>query len=67
MSTKEELQRIITSNLIHHPELRSQQDDPWYCSKVSPGFKHETVDCYFIVTPQPLKEPKHKGRYGPLF
>ena len=59
LSTKEELQRMITSYLIHHPELRPQKHDPWYCSKVSPGFNHETVDCYFIVAPQPLKELEH--------
>jgi len=51
--TKEELQHKITNYFIHHPELRPQQPDPWYYSKVSPGFKHETVDCYFIVAPQP--------------
>ena len=61
MPTKEELQRMISSYLIHYPELRPQQHNPWYCSKVSPGFNHETVDCYIIVAPQPLKEPEHKG------
>jgi len=59
--TKKELQQKITNYLIHHPELRPQQHDPWYCSKISPGFNHETVDCYFIVAPQPLKEPEHIG------
>ena len=61
ISTKEELQQKITNYLIHHPELKPQQHDPWYCSKVSPGFNHETVDCYFIVAPQPFKEPEHIG------
>ena len=59
MPTKEELRQGIVNYLIHHPELRPQQHDPWYCSKASPGFNHETVDCYFIVAPQPLKEPEH--------
>jgi len=57
--TKEEPQQKITNYLIHHLELKPQQQDPWYCSKVSPGFNHETVDCYFIMAPQPLKEPEH--------
>jgi len=61
MPTEEELQRKITSYLTHHSELRPQLNDPWYCFKVSPGFNHETVDCYFIVASQPLKEPEHKG------
>ena len=55
--TNEELQRKIVICITHHPELKSQTSEPWYCSKVSPGFNHETVECYFIVSPQPLKEP----------
>jgi len=54
--TNEELQRRIVIYFIHHPELKSQTSEPWYCSKVSPGFNHEAVECYFIVSPQPLKE-----------
>jgi len=38
-------------------KLKPQKSEPWYCSKVSPGFNHEAVVSYFIVSPKPLKEP----------
>jgi len=57
--TNEELQRKIVVYFTHHPELKPQESEPWYCSKVSPGFNHETIDYYFIVTPQPSKKPEH--------
>jgi len=53
--TKEELRRKIVNYLIHHPELKPQESEPWYCSKVSPGYNHETVNCYLIVSTKPLK------------
>jgi len=56
--TKKELQQKIANYLTHHPELRPHQKEPWHCSRVSPGFNQEAVDCYFIVAPQPLKEPE---------
>ena len=55
--TNEELQQKITNYFIHHPELKPQKIEPWYRSKVSPGFNQEAVDCYIIVSPKPLKEP----------
>ena len=54
--TKEELRRKIVNYFIHHPELKPQESEPWYCSKVSPGYNHETMNCYLIVSPKPLKE-----------
>ena len=54
--TKEELRRKIMNYFTHHPELKPQESEPWYCSKVSPGYNHEAVDCYLIVSPKPLKE-----------
>jgi len=56
--TNEELQRKIVIYFTHHPEQKPQESEPWHCSKVSPGFNHNTVECYFIVSPQPLKEPE---------
>jgi len=56
--TNEELQRKFVIYFTHHPELKQQESEPWHCSKVSPGFNHETVECYFIISPQPLKEPE---------
>ena len=55
--TKEEIQQKIVIYFTHNPELKPQESKPWYCSKVSPGFKHEALDCYIIVSPKPLKEP----------
>jgi len=55
--TNAELQRKIVIHLTHHRELKPQKSEPWYCSKISPGFNHEAVDCYLIVSPKPLKEP----------
>jgi len=55
--TKEDLQQEIVIYLMDHPELKPQKSEPWYCSKVSPSFNHEAVDCYLIVSPKPLKEP----------
>ena len=54
--TKEELRRKIINYFIHHPELKPQKSEPWYCSEVSPGYNHETMDCYLIVSPKPLKK-----------
>jgi len=54
--TNEELQQKIVIYFTHHPELKLQESKPWYRSKVSPGFDHEAVDCYIIVSPKPLKE-----------
>ena len=59
--TIEELQLKIVVYFTHHSELKSQTSEPWYCSKVSPGFNHEAVECYFIVSPQPLKESDSSG------
>jgi len=55
--TNEELQQKIVIYFTHHPDLKPQKGKPWYRSKVSPGFNHEDVDCYIIVSPKPLKEP----------
>jgi len=55
--TNEELQWKIAIYFIHHPVLKPQKSEPWYRSKVSPGFNHEAVNCYLIVSPKPLKEP----------
>jgi len=55
--TNEELQRKIVIYFTHQPELKPQKSERWYCYKVSPNFNHETVDCYFIVSPKSLKEP----------
>jgi len=54
--TRKNCSEILLSNFTHHPDLKPQKREPWYCSKVSPGFDHEAVDCYFIVSPKPLKE-----------
>jgi len=54
--TTEELRRKIINYFIHHPELKPQNSEPWYCSKISPGFNHETMDCYLILSPKPLKK-----------
>jgi len=32
--TKEKLQRKIINYFIHHPELKPQNSEPWYCSKI---------------------------------
>ena len=48
--TNEKLQRKIVNYLTHHPELKPQKKEPWYRSKVSPGFNHEAMDCYLIVS-----------------
>jgi len=55
--TNEELQQKIVIYFTHHLDLNPQKSKPWYHSKVSPGFNHEAVDCYIIVSPKPLKEP----------
>jgi len=47
----------IAIYITHHSELKLQKSEPWYCSEVSPGFNHEAVDYYLIVSPKPLKEP----------
>jgi len=52
-----ELQQKIIIHLTHRPELKPRESKPWYHSKVSPGFNHEAVDCYIIVSLKPLKEP----------
>jgi len=57
--TNEELQQKIVIYFTHHPDLKPQESKPWYRSKVSPGFNHEAVDCYIIVSPKPLKEPDY--------
>ena len=54
--TKEELQLTMVNYFIHHPELKPQNSESWYCSKVSPSFNYETMDCYLIVSPKPLKK-----------
>ena len=36
---------------------KPQKSEHWHRSKVSPGFSHEAVDCYIIVSRKPLKEP----------
>jgi len=59
--TIEELQLKIVVYFTHHSELKPQTSELWYCSKVSPGFNHEAVECYFIVSPQPLKESDSSG------
>ena len=55
--TNEELQQKIVVYFTYHPELKPQESEPWYHSKVSPGFNHEAVNCHIIVSPKPLKEP----------
>jgi len=55
--TNEELQQKTAVYFTYHPDLKPQKNKPWYRSKVSPGFNHEDVDCYIIVSPKPLKEP----------
>jgi len=55
--TNEELQQKIVIYFTPHPDLKPQKGKPWYCSKVSPGFNHEAVGCYIIVSSKPLKEP----------
>jgi len=55
--TNEELLRKIVIYFTHHLQLKPQKSEPWYCSEISPGFNHEAVDCYLIVSPTPLKEP----------
>ena len=56
--TNEEFQRKIVIYFTHHPELKPRESEPWHYSEVSPGFNHETVECYFIISTQPLKEPE---------
>jgi len=56
-SNKRRTSTKIVIYYTHHPDLKPQKGKPWYRSKVSPGFNHEAVNCYIIVSPKPLKEP----------
>ena len=55
--TNEELQQKIAIYFTHHAHQKPHKSKSWYRSKVSPGFNHEQVDCYIIVSPKSLKEP----------